>query len=42
MPADRIASTLYLNRRQNAEIQIGVALINRFSALGTAEIVRVT
>ena len=28
--------------RQTAEIQIRVALINRFSALGTAEIIRVT
>jgi len=28
--------------RQTAEIQIGGALMNRFSALGTAEIVRVT
>jgi hypothetical protein len=27
--------------RQTAEIQIHVALMNRFSALGTAEIVRV-
>ena len=27
--------------RQTAEIQIRVALMNRFSALGTAEIVRV-
>jgi hypothetical protein len=27
--------------RQTAEIQIRVALVNRFSALGTAEIVRV-
>jgi hypothetical protein len=27
--------------RQTAEIQIRVALINRFNALGTAEIVRV-
>ena len=27
--------------RQTAEIQIRIALINRFSALGTAEIVRV-
>ena len=27
--------------RQTAEIQIRIALMNRFSALGTAEIVRV-
>ena len=27
--------------RQTAEIQIRIALINRFNALGTAEIVRV-
>jgi hypothetical protein len=27
--------------RQTAEIQIRIALINRFSALGTAEIVRI-
>ena len=27
--------------RQTAEIQIGIALMHRFSALGTAEIVRV-
>jgi hypothetical protein len=36
---ERIAARLPEN--QTAEIQIRVALINRFNALGTAEIVRV-
>jgi len=38
--ASRLSVNASLQETQTAEIQIRIALMNRFSALGTAEIVR--